>query len=84
MQILFNYQKILRDVSDYIAGQISVHVACKTKKISAGCCHDQLVSSEPANASNKYLSLLNREYLLFSSQELGDSFARGFALLDVD
>ena len=68
-----------RDVSEYIAG----HVAFKSKKISAGCCHDQLVSSEPANASNKYLSLLNRGGLLFSSQELGDSVARGFALLDV-
>ena len=68
-----------RDVSDYISG----HVAYKAKKISAGCCHDQLVSSEPANASNKYLSLLNRGCLLFPSQKLGDSVARGFALLDV-
>ena len=68
-----------RDVSDYVAG----HVAYETKKISAGCCHNQLVSSEPANPSNKYLSLLNRGGLLFPSQELGDSVARGFALLDV-
>ena len=41
------------------------------------------MSTEPDNASNKYFSLLNRGDLLFPSQELGDSVARGFALLDV-